>query len=84
MSVKVRKVGNSFTVTIPAGIVESLHLYDGQELEVSASEQSLEYRPLKSIPRTIHWGDYEPVSHHLRDGMTPDEYDSSLRDNDRE
>jgi antitoxin component of MazEF toxin-antitoxin module len=83
MSVKVRRVGNSFTVTIPAGFVESLNLYDGQELEVSASEQTLEYKPLKALPKTIKWEDYEPISGNLRDGMTPDEYVRSLRDNDR-
>lgn len=84
MSVKVRKVGNSFTVTIPAGFVESLNLYDGQELEVNASEHAIEYRPLKTAPKTINWDDYEPVSDKLRDGMTPDEYVRSLRDYDRD
>ena len=84
MSVKVRKVGNSFTVTIPAGFVELLNLYDGQELEVNVSEQTLEYRLLKAIPKTIDWDDYEPVSSHLRDGLTPDEYVRRLRDYDRE
>ena len=84
MSVKVRKVGNSLTVTIPAGFVEALNIYDGQELEVKVSEQAIEYKPLKTMPSTISWDDYAPTTNNLRDGMNPDEYVRSLRDYDRE
>jgi putative addiction module antidote len=33
-SVKVRKVGNSLTVTLPASVVEALHLAESDELAV--------------------------------------------------
>ena len=84
MSVKVRKVGNSFTVTIPSGFVETLNLYDGQELEVYASGNSLEYKPLHTVPDIIEWEKYESTSGKTWEGENPDDYVRSLRDNDRE
>ena len=84
MSVKVRKVGNSFTVTIPSGFVEYLNLYDGQELEVNSTGHSLEYKPIVKVPDTIHWEKYEALSGSFTDGIDPDDYVRSLRDNDRE
>ena len=83
MSVKIRKVGNSYTVTIPAGIVNDLRLYDGQELEVNANGQTLEYIIPNSRPTVISWDDYATQSS-IRDGLSPDDYVRSLRDDDRQ
>jgi antitoxin component of MazEF toxin-antitoxin module len=41
MRVKLRKVGNSLTVTIPYEIVDELCLIEGMELDVVAREESV-------------------------------------------
>lgn len=84
MAVKVRKVGNSYTLTIPAQAVASLKLHDGQELEVSVENQKLEYRIAKKPINFKGWEKYETRDTDLRDGMTADEYVRSLRADDRE
>ena len=84
VKVKVRKVGNSYTVTVPAAAVEELRLSDGQELEVVVSKQKLEYRPVRSAPFEIDWSKYQTLDADIRDGMSPEEYVRSLRDYDRD
>jgi putative addiction module antidote len=36
-AVKLRKVGNSMTVTLPAWVVESLHLHENDEIAVAVA-----------------------------------------------
>ena len=83
MSVKVRKVGNSLTLTIPASAVQELKLYDGQELNVSTSFGTLVYMCPNSSTRHIEWRKYETDDADIRDGLTADEYVRGLRDDDR-
>ena len=47
MLVKIRKVGNSFALTIPASLAEAISLNDGQEMEVDYNPYSgtLSYHP---------------------------------------
>ena len=85
MITKIRKVGNSFVVTIPSECMESLNLRDGQEMEVNTQDNILGYIPLETKKPDIDWNKYsfnKPID--LRDGLEPTEYVRSLRDNDRE
>ena len=83
MTVKVRKVGNSYTLTIPTDAMETMRLVDGQELGVRSSAHLLEYYPLYIRPHKIDWSAYENTGVDVRDSMKPDEYVRKLRDNDR-
>lgn len=62
MLVKARKVGNSFALTIPAPIVETMNVYDGLEMEVDYNPYNgvLSYQP-DSI-REINWEEFIPKS----------------------
>lgn len=79
MKVKVRKVGNSLVLTVPAGVAEEAGLCAGQELEVSGSRGSIEYayRPKGG---KIDWSKYELCGEELREGMDSLKYIDSLRD----
>lgn len=84
MLVKARKVGNSFALTIPATIVETMNVYDGQEMKVDYNPYNgmLTYQP-DSI-REINWEEFVPKDRiDIRDGLTPEEYVRRLRDYDR-
>ena len=83
MAVKVRKVGNSFTVSIPANLVETLHLYDGQELDVKPDKQTIVYSIINTMPETINWSLYETEKLDEYNDMTPDEYIRAMRDDER-
>ena len=83
MTVKVRKVGNSYTLTIPAEAMEYLHLVNGQELEVRFNGRILEYHTLLSVPDEIDWSEYDSPSADFTKGEDPDHYIRRLRDNDR-
>ena len=85
MLLKARKVGNSFALTIPSSFVESMDLFDGQEMLVDYNPYSrtLSYRPSKVCE--INWGEFvSQDGEDIRDGMSPEDYVRSLRDNDRE
>ena len=85
MLVKARKVGNSFALTIPASIVETMNVYDGLEMKVDYNPYNgiLTYQP-DSI-REINWEEFIlEDSADIRDGLTPEEYVRRLRDYDRE
>ena len=58
MLVKARKVGNSFALTIPSALVESMNLSDGQEMTVdyNAYSRTLSYRMNKVCEIRIHQG----------------------------
>ena len=84
MAVKIRKVGNSYVLTIPPDVMFALDLHDGQEMEVTARSNALEYRALKPNVKTVDWEKYETRDRDLRDGLSPDEYVRKLRENDRE
>ena len=84
MSVKVRKVGNSYTVSIPAGVVKQLDIFDGQIMDVVMTSKGFEYRIAEPVPSGIDWASYQYDGAPLRDGMDPDEYVRSLRNDDRE
>lgn len=85
MFVKARKVGNSFALTIPASIVETMKIQDGLELKVDYNPYSgtLSYQPERV--REINWDEFISADmEDIRDGMTPEDYVRSLRDYDRE
>lgn len=85
MFVKARKVGNSFALTIPASIVETMKIQDGLELKVDYNPYSgtLSYQPERV--REINWDKFISADKEdIRDGMTPEDYVRSLRDYDRE
>ena len=87
MIVKARKVGNSFTLTIPSSIVSEMKVHDGLELEVDYNQYSgvLSYHPNRIIK--IDWDEFtskDKDKEDIRDGMKPEDYVRSLRDNDRE
>ncbi|MBA4370670.1 MAG: hypothetical protein C0418_03715 [Coriobacteriaceae bacterium] len=48
MRVKVRKVGNSLTITVPKAMARELALYEGVELEYSIRDGALVVSPLGS------------------------------------
>lgn len=83
MSVKVRKVGNSLTLSIPAQVAQDLKLYDGQELEVNTSFGTLMYVVPQYSAKTIDWNKYRTTDADVRDGLTADEYVRRLREDDR-
>ena len=85
MLVKVRRVGNSFALTIPSAFVEAMDLADGQEMQVDydAYSRTLSYRPNRVCE--INWSEFEAQDNEdIRDGMSPEDYVRSLRDFDRE
>ena len=85
MLVKARKVGNSFALTIPAPIVETMKVYDGLEMKVDYNPYNgvLSYQP--DGVREINWEDFiSKDSVGIRDGLTPESYVRRLRDYDRE
>ena len=85
MLVKARKVGDSFALTIPAPIVETMNVYDGLEMKVDYNPYNgtLTYQP-ESI-REINWEEFVPKDRiDIRDGLMPEEYVRMLRDYDRE
>lgn len=84
MSVKVRKVGNSFAVTIPTHIVNQLHLRHGQNLEVRPSVRGWEYRLPRDHAGGIDWTEYETLNADVRDGLSPEEYIRRMREEDRD
>ena len=84
MLVKARKVGDSFALTIPAPIVETMNVYDGLEMKVDYNPYNgtLTYQP-ESI-REINWEEFILKDRiDIRDGLTPEEYVRRLRDYDR-
>ena len=84
MSVKVRKVGNSFAVTIPTQIVNQLHLRHGQSLEVRPSAHGWEYQLPHPYSGRVAWEEYETLDANVRDGLSPEEYVRSMREQDRD
>ena len=84
MSVKVRKVGNSFAVTIPAQIVNQLRLRHGQSLEVRPSAHGWEYQLPHPYSGRVAWEEYETLDADVRDGLSPEEYVRRMRDWDCE
>ncbi len=86
MFVKARKVGNSFALTVPASIVETMKIQDGLELKVDYNPYSgtLSYQPERV--REINWNEFisADIEEDIRDGMNPEDYVRSLRDYDRE
>ena len=83
--VKARKVGNSFALTIPASIVETMNVYDGLEMKVDYNPYNgvLSYQP--DSVRKINWEEFIPNnSVDIRDDLTPEDYVRRLRDYDRE
>ena len=84
MSVKIRKAGNSFAVTVPAHIVSQLHLRHGQSLEVRPSAHGWEYRLPYSGSGRVDWEEYESLGADVREGLAPEEYVRSMREQDRD
>ena len=85
MLVKVRKVENSFALTIPSSFVEIMKLQDGQELEVDYNVYNKTLSCRLQIAHEINWDDFTSQDDEdIRDGMTPEDYVRKLRDFDRE
>ena len=84
MTVKVRKVGNSFAVTIPTQIVNQLRLRNGQSLEVRPSAHGWEYQLPHPYSGRVAWEEYETLDADVRDGLSPEEYVRRMRDWDCE
>mgnify|MGYP002627372786 CR=1 FL=1 len=87
MFVKARKMGNSFALTMPASIGETMNLHDGLELKVDYNPYSgiLPYQTNPNRVREINWSEFiSDDKEDIRDGMTPEDYVRSLRDYDRE
>ena len=85
MLVKARKVGNSFALTIPASIVETMNVYDGLEMKVDYNpyNEVLSYQP--DSVRKINWEEFIPNNGvDIRDDLIPEDYVRRLRDYDRE
>ena len=85
MLVKTRKVGNSFTLTIPASVVEAMSLNDDQAMEVDYNPYSrtISYHPQRITE--INWEEFiSQDNDDIRDGMMPEDYVRALRDFDRE
>ena len=49
MKVKVRKVGNSLTLTIPRDLSEKLGLTTKSEVDIGLSGEKIEVKPIKTI-----------------------------------
>ena len=85
MLVKVRKVGNSLTLTIPSSFVDTMKLQDGQELEAdyNAYSKTISYRVHRV--HKINWEEFiSQDKDDIRDEMSPEDYVRKLRDFDRE
>ena len=83
--VKARKVGNSFALTIPAPIVETMKVYDGLEMKVDYNPYNgvLSYQPDSVLK--INWEEFNPNNGvDIRDDLIPEDYVRRLRDYDRE
>lgn len=73
MSVKLREVGNSMTITIPKAIVKKYNLIQGSEVSIEAYQDYIVIKPLQKekvtirslfkdyignyIPSEIDWGE---------------------------
>ena len=85
MLVKARKVGNSFALTIPAPIVETMNVYDGLEMKVDYNPYNGVLSYQSDSVRKINWEEFiSKDTVEIRDNLTPENYVRRLRDYDRE
>ncbi len=81
MDVKLRKVGNSFVVTIPLEIIERLNMHEGDKLTMKDIGKGILYEK-KTQPTTIDWDKYTNFNNSKR-ATNPVSYVRELRENDR-
>lgn len=82
MLVKLRKSGNSYSLTVPSPYIQDLGLKGGQEMEVHMKNGHLEYRVAEPRPSDICWDRYS-ASQSAYATIQPDQYVKELRDHDR-
>lgn len=58
--VKLRKTGDSITVTLPASVVEALHLQEGEELAIEVAGDYIMLTPATADLRDA-WATYQRV-----------------------
>lgn len=63
--VKLRKVGNSTTVTLPASVVEALHLHENDEIAIEVSGDRIILTHASSDFQDA-WGAYQTVEPRYR------------------
>lgn len=63
--VKLRKVGNSTTVTLPAAVVEALHLHENDEIAIEvAGDRIILARATQDFQDA--WAAYKEIEPHYR------------------
>ena len=82
MDVKLRKVGNSFVVTVPLETVERLNAHEGDELVMTETSNGFSYEPKKKTS-AIEWDKYTCFANAPHEGVDPVEYVRGLREDDR-
>lgn len=81
MDVTLRKVGNSFVVTVPLTIVERLNAHEGDKLILKNMNNGFYYERKKK-PSTINWDKYTNFNNSKR-ALDPVGYVREMRDEDR-
>jgi len=81
MDVKLRKVGNSFVVTIPLEIVQRLNIHVGDSLTMKDIGEGILCEKKKQST-TIDWDKYTNFNNSKR-ATNPVSYVRELRENDR-
>lgn len=64
-TVKLRKVGNSATVTLPASVVEALHLHENDEIAIEVAGDRVILTRASSDFQAA-WEAYEQLEPHYR------------------
>lgn len=65
-AVKLRKVGNSMTVTLPAAVVEALHLRENDEIAIEVAGDRIVLTRATSDFREA-WSAYQAIEPRYRD-----------------
>lgn len=82
MVVKLRKSGNSYSLTVPSPYIQVLGIKGGQDMEVNIKNGHLEYRVADPRPADISWDRYT-VPQSAYASIQPDQYEKELRNHDR-
>ena len=81
MEVTLRKVGNSFVVTVPLTVVERLDAHEGDKLTLKNMNNGFYYEQ-KEKSTKINWDKYTNFNDSKR-ALDPVGYIREMRDNDR-
>ncbi len=80
MSVKLRKVGNSYVLTVPNEYINKNNLRDGQEMSVSSDANSITFSPVAKTKKVILWDTYENKIPVFPEDISPETYIRKMRD----